>query len=470
MTRRALLLPFLLAACAVGPEYARPALDIPEAYRASPATAAAAWPRAEWWKGFGSPELNALVAQAREANFDIEAALARVRQADAQLAIAGAPLLPGASAAGQEQWARRTVRGNGVESRTFTVQPTVSWELDFWGRVRAGRDAAAANALASRFDQEAVALSVITAVASTWFQALALQDRIDVATRNLQDSESILRAIEARQQVGTASALDVAQQGALVAGVRAQMPGLRNQLDTQLAALGLLTGRPPSALSVRAGTLNALQLPEIAPGLPSALLARRPDIAEAEAQLMAANANIRAARAALFPQVTLSGSAGFQSLALGTLFGPGSIFANALLSATQSIFDNGRLAAQSALMQARWDELVALYRKTVVQAFTDVETGVRAYQYTTEQEALTRAAVAVAQKAADIAAAQVREGTSDIVRSLQAQSTLFQDLDLLAQARLNRFQALLGLYKALGGGWSREDVAAPEIRLFQGVP
>lgn len=466
---------FALFGCAVGPDYVAPGLEVPAAYLASPAGAAAVWPGARWWKGFGSPELDGLIAAAQGGNFDIEAAMARVRQADAQLGLAGAALLPTVNGAGSEQWNRSSPRriGGGVgrvtESRSFTASASVSWELDFWGRVRANRDAAAAGALASRFDQESVALTVVTAVASTWFQALALQDRVDIAARNLADAEAILRAIEARQSAGTASGLDVAQQGALVAGVRAQVPGLRSQLEQQVTALGLLIGRPPSAVMVRPGTLNALALPEISPGLPSALLSRRPDIAEAEAQLVAANANIRVARAAFFPQISLSGSAGWQGLALGSLFGPGSLFANAGLSAVQVIFDNGRLTAQSALIQARYDELAALYRKAVVQGFTDVENAARGYSFATEQEELTRAAVAVAQLAANIASEQVRAGTSDVVRALQAQTTLFQDLDQLAQVRLARFQALLSLYKALGGGWAREDVEAPALKLFQGV-
>ncbi|MCX7384909.1 MAG: TolC family protein, partial [Alphaproteobacteria bacterium] len=310
------------------------------------------------------------------------------------------------------------------------------------------------------FDQESVALSTTAAVAATWFQALALQDRVDIANRNLADAEAIQQAIRARQEAGTASALDVAQQGALVAGIRAQMPALRSQLEQQVIALGVLTGRPPAAITVRPGPLTAPALPAVRPGLPSALLARRPDIAAAEARLRAANGNIKVARAAFFPQVSLSGSAGFQSLALATLFGPGTLFANTALSAGQVVFDNGRTAAQVALTRAQYDELAANYRKAVLQAFTDVDIAATALAFATEQEGLMREAVRVAQLAADIAGAQVRAGTSDIVNALQAQTTLFNDLDQLAQIRLARFQALLSLYKALGGGWTAEDVAA----------
>lgn len=470
-----LLLP--LAACAVTSDVPPPALEVPAAYRASSTNARAVWPTAAWWRGFGSPELDRLIEAARAGNFDIKAAVARVRQADAQLVASGAALLPTMSLGAGEQYSyastRRvsgqTARVTSIETRSLSLTPSISWEADIWGRIRSGREAASATALASRFDQEAVALTIVTSVASIWFQALALQDRVAIARRNLADAEAILHAIEARQAAGTASALDVAQQAALVAGVRASVPGLQSQLDQQITTLAVLTGRPPSALTVQPGTLDALKLPEIAPGLPSSLLARRPDVAEAEAQLASASANIKVARAAFFPRIALSGSGGWQSLALATLFGPGSLFANVALSGTQAVFDNGALSAQVEQNRGRYDELLATYQKAVVQAFTDVENGVRSYQFATEQERLTIEAVRVAQFAADIASEQVRAGTSDVVRALQAQTTLFQDLDSLAQVRLSRFQALLSLYKAMGGGWSREDIAAPEVRLFQGV-
>jgi multidrug efflux system outer membrane protein len=470
-----------LAGCSLGPDYASAQPETPAAYRATTQTAARAWPDPGWWRGFGSLELNGLIDAARAQNFDLAAAMARVRQADAALRIAGAPLLPTLDAQGQQSWSRsasssrslssltgsRSIRYS--ESRTSQFDLGISWEIDFWGRLRATRDSALATALASRFDQEGVALTVVTSVASTWFQACALRDRLDVSARNLADAEFILRAITARQTVGTASALDVSQQEALVASIRTTVPGLRSQMEQQVNALGLLTGRPPATITLRPGTLTALRLPEVAPGLPSELLTRRPDVATAEANLQAANANIRVARANFYPSVTLSGTGGWSSLALGTLFGPGSLFANAAATAAQTVFDNGRLSAQFDQSQGRYDELLADYRTAVLQAFTDVENGVQAYNYATEQEQLATQAVAISQRSADIARAQLLAGTVDIVTALQAQTTLFNNLDSLAQIRLSRFQSLLSLYKALGGGWSAGDVTPPKTRLLQGV-
>ena len=485
MTLRSLrvLLPIgaslFLAACSLGPDYLRPAQATPEAYlQASPS--GPVWPDRGWWRGFQSADLDRMMDDAEAGNFDIQAAIARVRQADAQVRISGAPLLPTVTANGQQNW-DRTYFGKGsssrssigrsgyIETRTSQLEASISYEVDVWGRVAALRDASAASALFSRYDQQTVALTQVSSVATTWFTALAYEDRLAVAMRNLGDAEQILRAISARSDAGTASALDVAQQAALVANIRANIPALRSNALQQINALGVLTGKLPEDIRVNPGTLDTLSLPEVQPGLPSDLLLRRPDIAAAEASMVQANANIRAARANFYPQITLTGSGGWQSTALTTLFGPTSILASAAASAAQTIFDNGFKGAQFDQNVARYDELVADYRRAVAQAFTDVENGLTQYRYATEQEALQRQAVAIAQRAADIARAQLLGGTSDIVTALQAQNTLFSDLDALSQVRLSRFLALVNLYKALGGGWTIDQTAVPEKRLFQGV-
>ena len=474
-----------LGGCSLGPAYERPPFVMPAAYHATPATAAQAWPARDWWRGFGSPVLDGLIADAEAHGFDIEAAVARVRQADQQVRISGAPLLPSATLDGTAQYTRsgrstgRTAGtgfggfGNSgthfLDSRFYDVLPTVSYEIDFWGRLRATQQSAEASALFSRYDQQTVALSTVSSVATTYFTALAFQDRIAVARRNLRDAEEILGAISARASVGTASALDVAQQQALVEGVRANIPGLQSQADQQVAGLAVLVGRAPEAIDVPPGTLATLELPEVSPGLPIVLLERRPDVAAAEANLLAANANVRAARAAFFPQVTLTAQGGWESAALSSLVSPGSALLTLTSSVAQTIFDNGLKGGQYQQARARYDELVADYRRAIVQALTDVEQALIAYRFATEQEGLQRKAVATAQLAADIARAQVAAGTSDIVTALQAQSTLFTDLDTLAQVRETRFLALVNLYKALGGGWTRADTVQPEFGIYHGI-
>ncbi len=465
--RAAVLCAVLLGGCDLGPDYVRPQVEMPVQFRATETTAAQAWPSEDWWRGFRSPELDTLMEQARAQNFDIKAAIARVRQADAQVRIAGASMLPTVDATGRASWEQAGITRAGftggtrsgnttstIDIHNYSLTPVnVAYEADFWGKNRAGVQAAKASAVFSRFDQQVVALTVVTNVANAWFTALALADRLVVAQRNLADAQQTLAVIRGRLDAGTASALDVAQQESLVAQERAVIPGLRSQLEQELIGLGILVGRPPEAVTVRPGSLDALALPPVAPGLPSALLQRRPDVAEAEAQLVAANFDIKLARAAFFPAIQLTGSYGFANAALSTLFTPGGTVISLAAGLTQPLFDAGVLRGQLEQNKGRYDELLADYRKAVVQAFTDVENALTAWRFTTEQESLQRRAVTTAQRAADIARAQMQAGTVDITTVLQAETTLFTAEDTLYQVRLARFQALLDLYKALGGGW-----------------
>jgi NodT family efflux transporter outer membrane factor (OMF) lipoprotein len=263
--------------------------------------------------------------------------------------------------------------------------------------------------------------------------------------------------IRGRFEAGTASALDIAQQESLVTAERANIPNLQNQLEQALVSLGILVGRPPEAITVQPGSLTALALPPVAPGLPSALLQRRPDIASAEAQLAAQRLDIRAARAAFFPTIQLTGSAGYEAPALNALIIPGGALASLTAGLTAPLFDGGTLRGQLEQAKGRYDELLAEYRKAVVQAFTDVDQSLVAWRFTTQQEALQRVAVDTARRAATIARAQMAAGTVDITTVLTTETTLYNDEDILAQVRLARIQALLNLYKALGGGWVQPE-------------
>ena len=469
---RTAIIASVLAGCDVGHDYQRPSLDLPPAYRATPETAASVWPSTDWWKGFHSPDLDTLIDAARAQNFDIAAAMARVRQADAQVRIAGAPLLPDLSANASGNWQHEGL-GTGSSSRlgsstfggsnssfdfhTYSAGLSASYELDFWGRNRAARQSAVASAMFSRFDQQTIALTVVTNVANTWFTALSLADRLAVARDNLASAEHTLAVIRGRFDAGTASQLDIAQQEALADTERALIPNFVSQLEQQIIALGILTGQPPERISVRPGTLTALELPLVAPGLPSELLARRPDIASAEAQLIAQNFSITVARAAFFPSIQLTASAGYQASALNRLVTPGGALAALTEGLTLPMFDGGTLRGQLDVAKGRYDELLADYRKAVVQAFTDVDTALTAWRYASEQERLQRIAVEAASRAAAIARAQLDAGTVDITTVLTAETTLFNDQDTLVQVRLARAQALLNLYKALGGGWTAPD-------------
>ncbi len=468
----------LLAGCNLGPAYHRPTLDVPIAFRETAPAAASPWPQPGWWRAFGSPELDALIGEAILHNQTIAAAIAQVRQADAAVTIAGAPLLPTLSALGSGTYERvgkgarsrnsgvaftttpssAVVTGGGgnshfVDIRSYGLSLDASYDLDFWGKNRAIYQSAQASAIASRYAEQVVALTVVTGVATTYLTALGLQDEIRVAQQNLRDAEQVLRATQGQLDAGTASALDVAQQQALVDGLRATIPALISQEKQEVIALGILVGRPPEQITITAGTLTRLPVPNVAPGLPIALLARRPDVAEAEEQIVAQNGNVRAARAAFFPAVSLTGSAGWQSTALTALISPSSALLSIGASVAQTIFDNGLLRGQFRQAQALEDQLVAQYRQSVLQGLTDVENALTALRYTTEQEAAQRRAVASAERAAAIAQAQLAAGTVNIITVLNVETTLFNDLSTLAQVRLARFQALIALYKALGGGW-----------------
>src|SRR5580658_10222707 len=472
-SRRALLGQSLaalaLAGCAHPKDQVDTDLDIPAAYRATAASAAATWPAEDWWQGFGSPELNALIQKARTQNFDILAAIAQIRQADAQVRIAGAALLPtlnGTASAGWEHLgintdttALRGAAGSNASAdfRTYSVGLSASYQFDFWGHNLSHRESLVASAEFSRFDQRTVALTVVTNVANTWFTALALADRLAVAKHNVASAEQTLAVIRGRLQAGTASALDVANQATLVSGEQANIPNFQSLLDQALISLGILVGEPPERITVRPGTLTALKLPVVSPGLPSALLERRPDVASAEMQLIASGFDVTTARTAFYPTINLTGSAGYQAPALNALIGPGGFIASLAAGLTTPIFDAGTLRGQLEQARGRQAELLADYRKAVVQAFTDVDMSLTAWRYGSEQEKLQAVAVDTARQAADIARHQMLAGTADITAVLTAEAALFTAEDTLAQVRLARAQALLNLYKALGGGWKKSD-------------
>jgi NodT family efflux transporter outer membrane factor (OMF) lipoprotein len=465
---RPYLWPLALAACDLGPAYQRPDAEVPAAYRATQDSAATAWPEAAWWRGFASPALDALIEEARARNFDLAAAAARVRQADAASRIATAALFPSLSAGATAQWqhtglntASRSRTGRpttgSIDTRSYGFGLDASYIVDFWGRNRAVSTAAQADAVTSRFDQQTVALSVVSSVASTWFTALALADRLAVAEATLAGFERTLAAIRGRFDAGTASALDVAQQETVVAIARADIPSFRNQVEQQLLGLGILVGRPPEAVTVRPGSLTTVALPPVIAGLPSELLLRRPDIAAAEAALVAANYDITAARAAFFPTIQLTGSAGYQAGALNALLLPGSALASLAAGLTAPLFDGGALRGRLEFARARYQELEAQYRKAIVQAFTDVDSALTAWRFTAEQLALQTRAVETARRSAAIARAQLQAGTVDITTVTQVEAALFNAEDALTQVRLLRALALLNLYKALGGGWTRPE-------------
>jgi len=440
--------------CSVGPAYKRPDIPLPAQWQSAPAPATTAWPQSGWWHGFGSPQLDELVAEAERSSDDLAAAIARVQEADAQARIAGAPLLPSAEFDASATRQRALASGIGPElGNAFYPQISASYMLDFWGKNRALRDSARAAAAASRYDRETVALTVVSSVAATYFQALEYGDRIEVARQNLATGRKILHGLQLEQSAGTATALDVAQQETAVALIDASIPPLEQQFKQTVYALAILVGKAPEAIEVAGGSLRSLSSPDVVAGLPSLLLARRPDVAEAEQQLIAANADIEAARAALFPSIELTAAGGYESTSLASLVEPANRLYSIGAGLTQPIFEGGALRGQIAYSEARYRELLAAYHKTVLTALGNVESALVAARQTADQLERQRAAVAQARRAYEFSRQQMSAGIVNVLTVLNTENSLFTAEDTLVQVEHARLQALVDLFTALGGGW-----------------
>lgn len=444
-------------ACVLTQDLPDPALDVPAQYKY--AGKADAPPTLDWWRGFRSAELTQLMEEAQTVNLDIAAAVARIVQADAQARQAGAALLPSLSGTGQEAYSRTSgssasgLTNGGREVVNYQASLSASYQLDFWGQNRDALQTAEETANANRFDRDVVALTTLSAVANAYFQVLASQDRIRTSQRNIASAQRILDAVRERRKAGTGTDLDVAQQESVLANQKALVPPLRQTLDQNVNALAVLVSRPPESVRVLGGSLNAIAIPRVTPGLPSEILTQRPDIRRQEAQLASATANIGNARAQFFPTIQLTGNGGYQSSALVSLFQPHAAFFQLVGSATQPIFDGGKILGNFEFAKARQDELLQTYRKTIIQSFADVDNALFSIKQTTIKLQLQRDVVTASRRAFDLAEQQLRAGTADIVTVLNTQLTLFSAEDALSQAQLARLLAIVSLYQALGGGW-----------------
>jgi len=449
--------------CILTADLPDPALDVPGAYKSATGEAESKPPTLDWWRGFRSQELTVLMEEAQTVNLDIAAAVARIRQADALAQTAGAALLPSLTGTFSGSRSRSSsttgviTAGNAIgrgEVTNHVASLSASYEIDFWGKNRDALLAAEETANANRFDRDVVALTTLVSVANAYFQVVASQDRINTATRNIASAQRIYDAIKARVDAGTGSDLDLAQQESLLANQKALVPPLRQTLAQNSNILATLVSRPPERLRLTGGSLGRIAVPRVTPGLPSELLTQRPDIRRQENQLASATANVGSARAQFFPSIQLTGQGGYQSAQLAMLFTPQSAFFNVAAGLTQPIFDAGRIQANFDLMQARQDELLQTYRKTVVSAFADVDTALATIKQANERLRLQRVVVSASRRAFELSERQLRAGTADIVTVLNTQLTLFQAEDSLAQFQLAQLQAVVTLYQALGGGWS----------------
>jgi NodT family efflux transporter outer membrane factor (OMF) lipoprotein len=467
----------VVAGCTTPVPQALKPKDVPRGFIGPLTADASVWPNPGWWKAFGSDEMSGLIVTAQTDNLDIAVAMANVLQAEANTDIAFAALFPditaNASGLRQRTPGSTTLVPNGkggfttassaFTGNSFGLGLSASYTADIWGLAQDNLRAADEALKSSRFAQEEVALTTTATVATTFLDVLALREEIATIQQNIDAAKRILTITEAKVTNGISSQLDLSQQQATVAGQEASLPPLREQEREAVFALAILLGEPPEGFSVTAKNLDAVKVPTVTPGIPSALLQRRPDVAQAEANLASAHANVDAARAAFFPQISLTGTGGLASAMIGTLFHASSLQWSLGATALQQVFDGGRLIGESELAKAEQQGLISTYRKTVISAFSDVDTSLgQVSNFGEEEEALQRE-VTASTNAFRISELQYREGIADLLSVLQAQQTLFTAENLLIQVKLARVQADVNLYRALGGGWAEnpEDATQP---------
>jgi NodT family efflux transporter outer membrane factor (OMF) lipoprotein len=448
----------VLAGCATTSAPLQPAVSVPAAWSEGAKPAQATVPL-DWWRAFDSAELADLIAAALEGSPDLAAASERVKQAEAQVRVAGASLFPTLDL-GITSVRRDTHpdQGPAINVDTTNGVLSASYEIDLWGRLASGVRAAESSLLVSRYDLETARLTLVSGVATAYFDLLSLRDRLALARENVSTAERVLAVVESRVRNGAATPLDLVRQRAATVSQRAAIPPLELQERQTLSALAILVGRTPVGFDVAGHSVVLLAVPEIAPGLPADLLVRRPDVAAAEAQLLASNANLAVARAALLPSITLSGSVGLASGALFAFGNPATIITGAAALA-QPIFDGQRRRAEVDSAAARERELVETYRSAILAAFGDVENAIVATDRNAQQEALQREVRSESSEALRLAEVRYRAGADDLLVVLDAQRTLFQAQDQLAQARLARLQSAVSTYRALGGGWTLPEDA-----------
>jgi multidrug efflux system outer membrane protein len=468
----------VLTGCAVGPNYRRPLVEVPAAYRrppqdgigpagSSPTVNSEANQAAKaktislgdekWWEVFQDKELQSLVRTALQNNYDVRIAATRVLEAQAQLGITRADQFPtlggGAGIASQRESKSGPIPA--FELTQGQVNVSASWNLDFWGKYRRATEAQRAILLSQEWARKAVVSSLVASVASGYFQLRELDLQLEISKRTLASRNESLQLTSLRTQHGIDTMLDQRQAEQLVYTAAAQIPDLERQIGQQENALSILLGRNPGSIPRGFKLTDQPHAPEVPVGLPSALLERRPDIRQAEANLMAANAEIGVARAAYFPQISLTGTGGYQSPALTSLFtGPAGIW-NFGGSLVQPIFEGGRLKNGVRLAEAQHQEMLLAYQQTIQNSFRDVSDALIAYQknreFRTQEQMLTDSA----REAAQLSEQRFNAGATDYLEVLTNETNYFSDELSLAQAQLNELQALVQLYQALGGGWQQ---------------
>jgi multidrug efflux system outer membrane protein len=411
----------------------------------------------KWEEIFKDQQLQHLIRTALQQNYDVRIAASRILQAEALLRITRADQYPeldaGASISNQRR--ARTGPIPSFENTAGQISVAAAWELDFWGKYRRATQAARAELLAQEWARQAVISTLVADVAGSYFQLRELDLELEIARRTASSRTESLNLTKTLQERGLNTMLDVHQAEQLVYAASAQVPDIERQIEQQENAISILLGRNPGDVSRGLKLTEQPLAPEVPAGLPSSLLERRPDIRQAEQRLIAANARIGVAKAAYFPQITLTASGGFQSSTLAELFtGPAGLwsFGAAL---TQPIFNGGRIRSNVRLTKAQQEEALLVYQRTIQQAFREVSDGLVAYrknqEFRKQQELLTQSA----REAARLSGVRYRAGQTSNLEVLTNETNLFAAELRFAQAQLNERLALVQLYRALGGGWQQ---------------
>lgn len=452
----------ILTGCAVGPNYKRPAVDVPGMYRG--ANGSSAGPEAgsaqslgdeKWWEVFQDPQLQGLIRQALKNNYDVRIAATRVLAARAQLGITHADQFPSLGVGGNTV-SQQSPKLGPIPSYELTqgqLTASAAWNLDFWGKYRRATEAARAVLLANEWAQKEVVATLVANLASSYFQLRQLDLELEISKRTLSSRRDSLRLNQTLEQHGINSLLDVRQAEQLVYTAATEVPNLERQIAQQENAISILLGNNPGDIPRGLKLTEQPHAPEVPSGLPSALLERRPDIREAEQNLIAANAQIGVARAAYFPQISLTGAAGFESPALASLFtGPAGMW-NLAASVTQPIFEGGRLKSNVRLAEAQREQMVLSYRQTIQGAFRDVSNALVAYRKNREFRIQQEHLLESTQDAARLSHVRFKAGTTDYLEVLTNETNSFSAELGVAQAQGNELIALVQVYQALGGGW-----------------
>jgi NodT family efflux transporter outer membrane factor (OMF) lipoprotein len=452
----------VLAGCTVGPNYRRPQVPLPDQFRGAPSTAAVSLADTKWQDLFNDPTLNQIVATSIEKNFDLAIAAERVQQARAQLGITRANQFPfldvqagftatRPSSAGSSTFVRR---GANLSSSYTSLGAALSWELDVWGRLRRLTESARAQYLASEEGQRAVKVSLIAEVMRTYFELLEQDLELDIGHRTSGLAENSVRLVELRRQAGAATGLDVHQAEQLKFAAAAQIAATERGITQTEDALSLLQGAVP-AIQQRGRKLEEVSIPaQLPPGLPAELLSRRPDIREAEQNLIAANAQIGAARALYYPQLSLNAFAGGQSRGLLDLAtAPARVYTVAP-TALQSVFHAGQIRNQVRATESQQRELLINYQRTIYTALRETSDALVGFDRTREQRNQQEQLVRALAESVRLSELRYRGGLDSFLQVLDAQRNLFTGELALAQLRLQERLAVVQLYRALGGGWS----------------